>query len=80
MKYFGVLIDLNFFLTQHTAFVTSTISESSDILSRFRHFVPQTVLTLYQSLVQPYLSNGEVKGKFLKKLCCCVGGRVYQVI
>ena len=36
IKYLGVLVDLNLSLTQHIAFVTLKISESSDILSRFK--------------------------------------------
>ena len=61
VRYLGVLIDSNLSWKHHiTIYLFSTkISKSLGILARLRHFVPSnTLLNMYQSLIQPYLFYG----------------------
>ena len=59
VKYLGVLIDSTLTWRQHILFISSKISKSLGIISRLRHFVPtDTLLSIYQSLVQPYITYG----------------------
>ena len=59
VKYLGVLIDSTLAWRQHILFISSKISKSLGIISRLRHFVPtDTLLSIYQSLIQPYVTYG----------------------
>ena len=58
-KHLGVLIDSKLSWTHHITYISTKISKSLGILERLRHFVPSsTLLNIYRSLVQPYLSYG----------------------
>ena len=58
-KYLGVLIDSKLSWTHHIKYISTKISKSLGTLARLRHFVPSsTLLNIYRSLVQPYLSYG----------------------
>ena len=59
VKCLGVLIDSKLSWTHHITYISTKISKSLGILERLRHFVPSsTLLNIYRSLVQPYLSYG----------------------
>ena len=59
VKYLGVLMDEHLSWKHHIEYVTLKISRSIGIISKIRHYVPlSTRLTLYQSLVHPYLTYG----------------------
>ena len=56
IKYLGILIDSNLTWKYHISYITSKISKTISVIARLRHFVPSsTLLTLYRSLVSPYL-------------------------
>ena len=56
VKYLGILIDKNLC---HIDYVASKISRTIGIMARLRHFIPlSTLLTIYLSLVAPYLTYG----------------------
>ena len=56
-KHLGVLIDSKLSWTHHITYISTKISKSLGILARLRHFAPSsTLLNIYRSLVQPYLS------------------------
>ena len=58
-KHLGVLIDSKLSWTHHITYISTKISKSLIILAILRHFVPSsTLLNIYRSLVQPYLSYG----------------------
>ena len=59
IKYLGILIDSNLTWKYHISYITSKISKTIGVIARLRHFVPSsTLLTLYRSLVSPYLLYG----------------------
>ena len=59
VKYIGVLIDSNLSWKYHIGQITSKISKTVGIIARLRYYVPTSVLlTIYQSLIFPYLSYG----------------------
>ena len=59
VKYLGILIDSNLTWKHHVDHIASKISKIIGIIARLRHFVPlSTLLTIYQSLVFPYMSYG----------------------
>ena len=59
IKYLGRLIDSNLTWKYHISYITSKISKTIGVIARLRHFVPSsTLLTLYRSLVSPYLLYG----------------------
>ena len=56
-KHLGVLIDSKLSWTHHITYISTKISKSSGTLARLRHFAPSsTLLNIYRSLVQHYLS------------------------
>ena len=58
-KHLGVLIDLKLSWTHDIKYISTKISKSLGTIARLRHFVPSsTLLNIYRSLVQPYLSYG----------------------
>jgi len=59
IKYLGILIDSNLTWKYHISYITSRISKTIGVIARLRHFVPTSMLlTLYRSLLSPYLSYG----------------------
>ena len=58
-KHLSVLIDLKLSWTHDIKYISTKISKSLGTIARLRHFVPSsTLLNIYRSLVQPYLSYG----------------------
>ena len=56
IKYLGILTDSNLTWKYHISYITSKISKTIGVIARLRHFVPtSTMLTLYRSLLSPYL-------------------------
>ena len=61
VKYLGVLIDPNLSWKYHIGHITSKISKTIGIIASLRFYVPTSVLlTIYRSLIFPYLSYGIV--------------------
>ena len=61
VQYLGLLIDSNLSWKNHIGHITSKISKTVGIIARLRYYVPTSVLlTIYQSLIFPYLSYGIV--------------------
>ena len=59
IKYLGILIDSNLTWKYHISYITSKISKTIGVIARLRLFVPSsTLLTLYRSLILPYLLCG----------------------
>ena len=57
LKYLVVLIDSNLSRKYDTGHITSKISKTIGIIARLRYYVPTSVLlTIYRSLIFPYLS------------------------
>ena len=59
VRYLGVIIDNNLSWKQHIDHVAIKISRTVGLICKLRHFLPrQTLLTIYRSLVIPYLTYG----------------------
>ena len=59
IKYLGILTDSNLTWKYHISHITSKIRKNIVVNARLRHFVPScTLLTLYRSLISPYLLYG----------------------
>ena len=59
VKYLGLLIDENLSWKSHIDFICNKISKIVGLLAKLRHFIPLHILiTLYRSLIHPYLSYG----------------------
>ena len=59
MKYLGILIDNNLSWRHHIDHVALKISKIVELIAKLRYFVPlNTLLSIYQSLVAPYLTYG----------------------
>ena len=59
VRYLGVLTASKISWTHHITYIPTKNSKSLGILARLKHFVPSsTLLSIYRSLVQPYLSYG----------------------
>ena len=59
MKYLGVLNDRHLSWRYHIDYISWKISKGVGIIARLRHFVPtSSLLKLYRSLIEPYISNG----------------------
>ena len=59
VKFLGILIDSNLKWKHHIDFISLKMRKTIGILARLRHFVPtETLLTIYRSLIMPYLSYG----------------------
>ena len=76
VKYLGVLIDSHLSWKFHIDYVASKLSKIVGIIARLRHFVPfNTLLSIYQSLMFPYLTFGlSLSTRRIK--VCCVGVRL----
>jgi hypothetical protein len=60
-KFLGLLIDHNLSWTSHTHHVSKIVSKYNGIIRKVRTFLPpDSLTTLYNSLVLPYLSYGTV--------------------
>ena len=61
VKYLGVLIDGNLSWKYHINYISTKISKGIGIIARLRHLVPRaTLLNIYRSLIEPYISYGFV--------------------
>ena len=61
MKYLGVLINENLSWKHHINYIAKKISKGIGIITRLRHLVPRTtLLNIYRSLIEPYISYGLV--------------------
>ena len=59
VKYLGVIIDQHLSWKHHINYIALKISKNIGVISRLRHFVPlKTLLSIYNSLVSPYISYG----------------------
>ena len=59
VKYLGVIIDQHLSWKHHINYIALKISRNIGIISRLRHFVPfKTLLSIYNSLIFPYISYG----------------------
>ena len=58
-RYLGILIDSNLSWKFHIDYICHKVSKTVGIIAKLRHFVPRHVLlTLYHSLILPYISYG----------------------
>ena len=59
VKCLGILIDCHLTWKYHIHYIATKISRTVGITAKRRHFLPQNILiTIYRSLIQPYLSYG----------------------
>ena len=59
VRYLGVIIDNNLSWKQHIDHVAIKISRTVGLICKLQHFLPRhTLLTIYKSLVTPYLTYG----------------------
>lgn len=59
VKYLGILIDCHLSWKHQIDYISTKVSKTVGLIAKLRHFVPQdTLLTLYKSLIYPYLSYG----------------------
>lgn len=57
IKYLEVLIDKNLLWKYHVEHVVNKIGKTIGMISKLGHFVPKhTLLNIYKSLINPYLS------------------------
>lgn len=68
VKYLGILLDCHLTWKPHIDLISDKISKTIGLISKLRHFVPtSTLLTIYRSLIQPYLTYG-----------LCAWGQAYE--
>ena len=59
VKYLGILIDSHLSWRNHIDYISLKISKTVGLFAKLRHTVPiNTLLTLYWSLIHPYLNYG----------------------
>ena len=59
VKYLGVYIDADFSWKHHIEHISGQISKCVGFIGKLRHFFPrQTPLSIFQSLISPYLTFG----------------------
>ena len=59
VRYLGVIIDNNLSWKHHIDHVAIKINQTVGLICKLRHFLPRhTLLTIYRSLVTPYLTYG----------------------
>ena len=59
IRYLGILIDSNLPWKFHMDYVCQKVSKTIGVIAKLGHFVPRHVLlTLYRSLILPYISYG----------------------
>ena len=70
VKYLGILINKNL-SWKYIHYVASKISRTIGIIARLRHFIPlSTLLTIYRSLVAPYLTYDVIAWDRLRSQTC----------
>ena len=57
-KFLGVILDENLNFTDHTSLIASKISKSMGILNKVRYLPQSILLTLYNSMIAPYILYG----------------------
>ena len=58
-KFLGVLIDENLTWKDHIDAISKTMSRNIGMINKLKHFVPKRILlSLYYTLVMPYLNYG----------------------
>ena len=68
IKYLGILIDYNLSWKQHINYIALKISKTVGIIAKLQHYVPfHTLMNIYKSLIQPYLSYGVVAWGYAAK-------------
>ena len=61
VKNLGVLNDGNLSWKHHINYISTKISKGISIITMLRHLVPRiTLLNIYRSLIEPYISHGLV--------------------
>ena len=74
VRYLGIIIDNNLSWKHHIDHVAIKMSRTVGLICKLRHFLPRrTLLTIYRSLVAPYLTYGLMAGgqaykSYLEKL------------
>ena len=59
VRYLGIIIDNNLSWKQHIDLVAIKMSRTVGLICKLRHFLQRhTLLTIYRSLVAPYLTYG----------------------
>ena len=59
VKYLGILIGKNLSWKEHISSIAMKISKMVGLIAKIRYFVPlQTLLSIYQSLILPYITFG----------------------
>ena len=59
VRYVGITIDNNLSWKHHIDHVAVEVSQTVGLICKLHHFLPRhTLLTIYQSLVAPYLTYG----------------------
>ena len=59
VKYLGVYIEADLSWKHHIEHISGKISKRVGVIAKLRHFVPlQTVLSIFQTLILPYLTYG----------------------
>ena len=59
IKYLGVFIDSSLSWKHHINYISQKVSRSIGIIAKLRHFIPQQpLLTIFKTLINPYLSYG----------------------
>ena len=59
VRYLGIIIDNNLSWKYHIDHVAIKMSRTVGLICKLRHFLPRhTLLTIYRSLVAPYLTYG----------------------
>ena len=69
VKYLGLMIDSNLSWKYHIESICYKISQSIGIIAKIRHYVPRRVLlSVYNSLIVPYLTYGICALTFQRKI------------
>ena len=59
VRYLGIIIDNNLFWKHHIDHIAIKMSRTVGLICKLRRFLPRhTLLTIYRSVVAPYLTYG----------------------